>query len=336
MFCRENLLHVADVLERFAGDELASGINRLAAFGVAPHAEGVEVFQREPERVHAVVARAAQRLLAMNGERLAQGWGAAGDFLFGIFEQRNVGGRRWRRRAEDVFQYEQAAFHRRGARGVRRDDEHGAVGEDAAARRVLRQADAAHLRAFDVEIRQVVMLRETFVEEGVIGIEEFQHAAVLSHDMGEGHLGFTTHGATQFAVEFHVLAIGESLATGLDDLFAFLFLLGRERSLRAEFVQALACPAELAFFTAVASKHDEGVDVDAVDVADLEPLPDEVLDERLGAGIGEHALYLGVEVLAQFAFLGETEELGIRHGGPEEIAEARGERVFIDERMLLR
>ena len=87
---------------------------------------------------------------------------------------------------------------------------------------------------------------------------------------------------------------------------------------------------------AVARQHRPRVDVDALDVARLQPLADEVLDQRLGARVGQHPLHLRVEVLAQLAALGEPEQLVVRHRGPEEIGEPRGQRVFVDERMTFR
>ena len=62
----EDLLQVPDVLERFAGDQLARGVDRLAPLLLAPHPQGVEVLQGQAQRVHPRVAGVAERLVAVD------------------------------------------------------------------------------------------------------------------------------------------------------------------------------------------------------------------------------------------------------------------------------
>src|SRR5439155_23987928 len=86
---------------------------------------------------------------------------------------------------------------------------------------------------------------------------------------------------------------------------------------------------KIALLTAVAREHDARVDVDAVDVASLQPLADEILDECFGAVVLEHSLDLPGEVLAQLVTLGEAEQLVVGHGRPKEVRKARRQGVFI-------
>jgi len=64
---------------------------------------------------------------------------------------------------------------------------------------------------------------------------------------------------------------------------------------------------KIALLAAVTGQHDTRVDVDAVDVASLQPLADEILDECFGAVVFEHSLDLYGEVLAQLVTLGQPE-----------------------------
>ena len=59
----EDLLQVADVLERLAREQLAGGVDRLLALGLAPHSQGIEVLERQPERVHPARDTSAQSAL---------------------------------------------------------------------------------------------------------------------------------------------------------------------------------------------------------------------------------------------------------------------------------
>ena len=57
---------------------------------------------------------------------------------------------------------------------------------------------------------------------------------------------------------------------------------------------------------------------DGVEVAQIEPLPREVLDERRGAFVGEHALHLSLEHLrvAQLTALRRAEQLVVGDAAP--------------------
>ena len=58
-------------LERFAGNQLARRIDRLIAF-LGPEApQGIEILESQAERIHAIVAGAAQAFAAVQLERFA-------------------------------------------------------------------------------------------------------------------------------------------------------------------------------------------------------------------------------------------------------------------------
>src|SRR5580693_2465754 len=92
MLCGQNVFQFAHIMERFAGGELAGGFNGLAAIGVPPNADGVEIFQRQPGRIQAVVAGGAHGLGTMDRQRLAQRGRMAGDGGFGILSGGMLGG----------------------------------------------------------------------------------------------------------------------------------------------------------------------------------------------------------------------------------------------------
>ena len=68
------------------------------------------------------------------------------------------------------------------------------------------------------------------------------------------------------------------------------------------------------------------------DGAKLEPLAQEIFDKALRFTVGEEAFDLRIKhaLLAQLAFSGKFHQLGIRHGVPEKIRQARGQRSVIE------
>jgi len=100
MVCGQNVSQLAHVIETFAGDQFAGGIDVLVAFGVTPNAECVEILHGQSNGIHARMTGRAERLITVRGEQIAQG-GVAGGF-FGSFQRRNVWRRWWCGRAEDV------------------------------------------------------------------------------------------------------------------------------------------------------------------------------------------------------------------------------------------
>src|SRR5205814_10730295 len=68
----ENLLESLDAFEPFAGGHHRDGVERFPALAVAPGAHGIIVFQREAERVDALVAGRARRLRRVDRHQLAE------------------------------------------------------------------------------------------------------------------------------------------------------------------------------------------------------------------------------------------------------------------------
>src|SRR5207247_1465867 len=108
-----------DARKTLARGELAARVDGLAVFLVAVHSQSVEVLQPQTERVHAGVARGAQRNAAVYGEQFAHGRLAFGS-LGGLVQVGDVQIGRWRRRrrAQEVVKHKEAAFDRRGSRWV--------------------------------------------------------------------------------------------------------------------------------------------------------------------------------------------------------------------------
>ena len=100
----QNALEPAHIREVFTRDELPGGIDPLLHFLLAPAAHRVEIFKCEAERVHALVARAAQRVAAVEREHLAELGLAILELLLRLLEVGDV--RRRRRGAEDIFEHE--------------------------------------------------------------------------------------------------------------------------------------------------------------------------------------------------------------------------------------
>ena len=121
-----------------------------------------------------------------------------------FIERRNIG-RRWRRRrAEHIVQHPFAAQHRRSAVGVGGHREDAALAQQSPrASSVMRHA--AELAAIDV--RNSVVLGQALIDEGVIGVQQIEHAVVFAHDAAEEHLGLALESLPQVVVE-----IGENQA----------------------------------------------------------------------------------------------------------------------------
>ena len=73
-----------------------------------------------------------------------------------------------------------------------------------------------------------------------------------------------------------------------------------------------------------------GLHGDAFDIARLQPLAGEIAREIFRARVGQHALHLRGQLLAQFTARRQVQQLVVRHRRPQEIGEARGKRVFVD------
>src|SRR5882762_2606669 len=66
------------------------------------------------------------------------------------------------------------------------------------------------------------------------------------------------------------------------------------------------------------------------EVANLEPLPGEVVHEGAGPRVFEHAFNLGIEILAKRAAPSLSEEFIVGHAAPKEVGKARGQSEFVN------
>ena len=107
---------------------------------------------------------------------------------------------------------------------------------------VLAELDAAEVAPVDV--RDAVVLGKPLVQEGVVGAQEIEHAAILPEHAFEEHLGLAAERLTQVVVE-----IWEQTVDG---------------------------PR-------------------ALQVAKIQPLGGEVVDERLGTLVGQHAAHMALD-----------------------------------------
>ena len=176
------------------------------------------------------------------------------------------------------------------------------------------------------------MLRQPFIQECVVAIEEFQHAAIFAHNMAEIHLGLLPHGLPQRTVQLD-RRTAEPAAALLDQTVAFALFFGRESGFGLEFLKPPPGLLQILFFAILSAQHRARIDVDAFDVAHLEPLPGEILDQLLRTTVRQHAFDLRGHVRPQLAAFGETKQFVVRHGGPEEIREPRRQCILINQRM---
>src|SRR5688572_1414825 len=73
------------------------------------------------------------------------------------------------------------------------------MAEQPAPRAIGWQLHAAEIAAMDT--RDAVVTREALIDEGVVGIEQVEDAAVLVHDGIKQHLGFAAERLPQAVVE---------------------------------------------------------------------------------------------------------------------------------------
>jgi hypothetical protein len=110
-------------------DEHARGVDRLTRFAIhdAPAADGVEVLEREAERIDDAVARVARRVRTVRLEPRAHG---ARLLPFDDLDERlDVGRRRLGRRTEHVLEQPLAAQHRGSSIRVRGHEQHATLAE---------------------------------------------------------------------------------------------------------------------------------------------------------------------------------------------------------------
>src|ERR1043166_6014395 len=111
MVGRQNLLQFDDICEALSAQQFAGGVDPLPSFLFSPHAHGVEVIQRQSQRIHSIVTRTAEWLLAMECQGFAQGEFLVLHCFRSVFQRRNVWWW-WRGRcAEQIIEDKQASLH---------------------------------------------------------------------------------------------------------------------------------------------------------------------------------------------------------------------------------
>src|SRR2546425_5550744 len=192
----ERLAQANDAVEGGAVEQRSRWIDPSAFVVRSPMANGVEVFQSEPDRVHRFVAARADGVLAMllhafpQRERLS---------AFRIFlQRRNV---RWRRRwryAQQVRQNPLSTFDWRCPVWIRRDRQNAGLPKQSATCFAWNR-DTTELTSVDVG--HAVMARQSFVDKSVVRFQEVDDASVFAHDAVEEERGLFLHGAAKVVVE---------------------------------------------------------------------------------------------------------------------------------------
>ena len=208
--------------EFLAAAHQARRVHRLRTDLRAPAANRIEVLQAKAQRIEPRMAARALRLFPM----LLQPLTKRKTILRRVFlrESARVRRRRRWRLTEQFLQHPFAAQHRAGPLRIRREREHRAHAEHAAAI-LVRQIHAPQFCARDVQIRQPVMLRERLVEVSVVRVQQRQQARILANHRREKFNRLPIHGLAQFGRELPK-ASGVGLHRGLE--FAHAQPLARE------------------------------------------------------------------------------------------------------------
>ena len=120
---------------------------------------------------------------------------------------------------------------------------------------------------------------QLFVQESVIAVQQFQHASVFAHYVGETHLSFLAHRLAQSSIQLNLTVLG-ALAALVDHLLNFFLLLGCAFLLwnRLEFLEATEPMFQLPFLASISRQHHAFVDINTLEVPYLQPLAHEVID----------------------------------------------------------
>ena len=143
---------------------------RPARLARPPRADGVEVLEREADRVHHLVAACAHRIRAMLRHQLAHRLRLV--VRARSPSARHVRRRRRRRRAEHVLEDPLAAHDRRRPLGVRRQRQDAALGRAALA--APRRSPSTRRKLAAVDVRHAVVPRQPLVHERVVGGQQIE------------------------------------------------------------------------------------------------------------------------------------------------------------------
>src|SRR2546421_6564801 len=100
----QDVLQVPNIMERFAGKQLAGCVDSLPSLFSPPHSHRIEVLQRQAKWIHSGVARFAQGLVAMQLENVPEARLLVAEGLLRLFQRGNVGRGRWGGHSQDVIQ----------------------------------------------------------------------------------------------------------------------------------------------------------------------------------------------------------------------------------------
>src|SRR5439155_22917020 len=102
-------------------------------------------------------------------------------------------------RAEQVIEDPFAAQHRRRASGIRGDRKDAAVAQEPRSLGAVLERDAA--KAVAVHAGNPIVLRQTFIHEGVVGRQRLEDAAIAPNLTLEEQLGLASEGLAQVLVK---------------------------------------------------------------------------------------------------------------------------------------
>src|SRR2546428_6668571 len=105
-----------------------------------------------------------------------------------VLQRRHIWRRRGRRRSEKIFEQPFSPQHRRGSRRVRGRKQDAALPEQSPAL-VVAEGHTPEVAAIDV--RYLIVPRQSLVEKRVIGGQQIEDAAILSQHALEKQFGFT-------------------------------------------------------------------------------------------------------------------------------------------------
>ena len=167
------------------------------------------------------------------------------------------------------------------------------------------------------------MLCETLVQKSVIAINHLNQRTVFADNVIKEFLGLAPHGLPEIIVK-----LGTQSAKGFQKLranFGKLLLLRIIQAFRRALPQLTeSCPHFVhdRISLLLAGKDGSRIDLNGINIPGLQPLAREILDQRIRAPVGHHPFDLCAEVLPQFAGIGESSQLIVRHGRPKEVGQS--------------
>ena len=179
------------------------------AIAVTPAAHHIEAFEGESRRIDLTVAGSACGIGAVAVELLADG-DRASDIRLKCGHARGRGGVE----AEDALHDPDAAQNGRRCSPIRGHLENARLSQDSAADGVFRERDLAHRDSADAG--DAIVFRQTFVEEGEVGIDDGARREVAVEEFLDEETGFFDGGELERVVEFVVVIEGAGRGAVVD------------------------------------------------------------------------------------------------------------------------